>query len=183
MARVNVLTFSSVHVIISLEVITMKKRKSIIWKLSKEEIQEKVNDCNSISDMLVAFGYNRSSGSMGKVMKEVIQEYNIDISHFRPFRRTHQKPKYTLDEILVPNSPYTNISQLKKRILKAGLLKYECECCGNAGEWNGKPLVLQLDHRDGDHSNHSIENLRFLCPNCHSQTDTFSGKNAIYGDR
>ena len=169
---------------ILLEVIIMtKKRKSVIWNLSREEIQEKVNDCNSISDMLEAFGYKRSSGSMAKVMKEIIQEYNIDTTHFKPFSRTNQKAKYSLDEILIPNSPYRNINKLKKRLLKAGLLKYECECCGNKGEWNSKPLVLQLDHRDGDHSNHSIENLRFLCPNCHSQTDTFSGRNATYGDR
>ena len=160
-----------------------KKRKSTIWALSKEEIQEKVNKCNSISDMLESFGYKRSSGSMAKVMKEVIQEYNIDTTHFRPFDRTNQKAKYSLEEILVPNSSYRNIRKLKNRILKAGLLKYECEGCGNKGEWNGKTLVLQLDHKDGDHSNNSLDNLRFLCPNCHSQTDTYSGKNAKYGDR
>ena len=151
--------------------------KSIIWTLSKEEIQNKVNQCNSISDMLEAFGYQRSNGSMSKVMKKVIDTYDIDTSHFKPFKRTNQKPIYSLEEILVPNSKYENITRLKKRILKAGLLKYECECCGNKGEWNGKPLALQLDHKDGNHNNHSIENLRFLCPNCHSQTDTYSGKN------
>ena len=157
--------------------------KSIIWTLSKEEIQDKVNQCNSISDMLEAFGYQRSNGSMSKVMKKVIDTYNIDTSHFRPFKRTNQKPIYSLEEILVPNSKYENIARLKKRILKAGLLKYECECCGNKGEWNDKPLVLQLDHKDGNHNNHSIENLRFLCPNCHSQTNTYSGKNAKHEDR
>lgn len=157
--------------------------KSIIWTLSKEEIQDKVNQCNSISDMLEAFGYQRSNGSMSKVMKKVIDTYNIDTSHFRPFKRTNQKPIYSLEEILVPNSKYENIARLKKRILKAGLLKYECECCGNKGEWNGKPLVLQLDYKDGNHNNHSIENLRFLCPNCHSQTNTYSGKNAKHEDR
>ena len=156
----------------------MKKRKSTIWSLSKEEIQEKVNMCNSISDMLEIFGYKRSSGSMAKVMKEVIKEYDIDVTHFRPFRRINQQPKYKLEEILIPNSPYRNINKLKKRIVSAGLLEYKCECCGNKGEWNGKPLVLQLDHKDGDHNNHSLSNLRFLCPNCHSQTDTYSGKNA-----
>lgn len=157
--------------------------KSIIWTLSKEEIQDKVNQCNSISDMLEAFGYQRSNGSMSKVMKKVIDTYNIDTSHFRSFKRTNQKPIYSLEEILVPNSKYENIARLKKRILKAGLLKYECECCGNKGEWNGKPLVLQLDHKDGNHNNHSIENLKFLCPNCHSQTNTYSGKNAKHEDR
>lgn len=157
--------------------------KSIIWTLSKEEIQDKVNQCNSISDMLEAFGYQRSNGSMSKVMRKVIDTYNIDTSHFKPFKRTNQKPIYSLEELLVPNSKYENIARLKKRILKAGLLKYECECCGNKGEWNGKPLVLQLDHKDGNHNNHSIENLRFLCPNCHSQTNTYSGKNAKHEDR
>ena len=157
--------------------------RSVIWNLSKEEIQEKVNNCNSICDMLEAFGYKRTSGGMAKVMKDVINTYGIDISHFNPNRRTNQKPKYSLDEILIKNSSYTNIERLKIRLLKANLLEYECAKCGNKGEWCGQPLVLQLDHIDRDHYNHSIENLRFLCPNCHSQTDTYSGKNAKYGDR
>ena len=158
-------------------------RKSFVWDLPKEEIQEKVNGCNSMCDVLAAFGYKRTSGSMAAVMKQIIEEYNIDISHFKPYYRGLSRPKYTLEEVLVPNSSYTNIERLKIRILKAGLLQYECENCGNQGEWNGKPLTLQLDHKNGDHSDHSLENLRFLCPNCHSQTETFSGKNAKYGVR
>ena len=157
--------------------------KCFVWNLSKEVIQDKVNSCNSICDVLETFGYKRTSGSMAKVMKNIINEYDIDISHFKPFNRTNQKPTYSLEEILIPNSTYTNITKLKERILKAGLLEYKCECCGNIGEWNGQSLTLQLDHKDGDHSNHSIENLRFLCPNCHSQTETFSGRNAKYGNR
>ena len=158
-------------------------KKSIIWNFSKEEIQEKVNDCNCICDMLETFGYKRTSGSMAQVMKKVIEQYDIDISHFKPYQKNNQRPVYSLDEILVKDSFYTNITRLKERILKEDLLKYECECYGNQGEWNGKPLTLQLDHKNGDHSDHSLENLRFLCPNCHSQTDTFSGKNAKYGTR
>lgn len=157
--------------------------KSVIWKYTKEEIQEKVNECNSISDVLEAFGYKRNSGSMAKVIKNVISLYKIDTSHFKPYNRKNQKPIYSLDEILIPNSPYTNITKLKERLLKENLLEYKCECCGNNGEWNGNRLVLQLDHKDGNHNNHSIENLRFLCPNCHSQTDTYAGKNAKYGER
>ena len=49
--------------------------------------------------------------------------------------------------------------------------------CGNEGFWNGKKLVLQLEHKNGIHNDHRVENLCFLCPNCHSQTDTYSGKN------
>ncbi len=84
---------------------------------------------------------------------------------------------YTTEEILVENSPYKNIPILKKRLLKEGLLEYKCAICGNTGEWLGQPLTLQLDHINGDHFDHRLENLRLLCPNCHSQTETFSGKN------
>ncbi len=158
-------------------------RQCYVWNLSREEIQEKVNHCNSICDMLEIFGFKKTSGSMANVMKNIIDTYNINTSHFKPYKRTNQKPKYSLSEILVCNSTYTNIAKLKERIIKAGILEYRCECCGNKGVWNGQKLTLQLDHKNGDHTNHSINNLRFLCPNCHSQTETFAGRNAKYGSR
>ena len=65
-------------------------------------------------------------------------------------------------------------SQLKNRMFKAGIKKEICEECGQLPEWNGKPLSLQLDHIDGDHRNNKLENLRIVCPNCHTQTETFS---------
>ena len=54
---------------------------------------------------------------------------------------------------------------------------YQCSECG-ISEWNHKPLTLQIDHIDGNHKNNVIENLRWLCPNCHTQTDTWGVKNA-----
>ncbi len=168
-------------ILIYREVIFIKK--CAVWNLTKEEIQEKVNSCYCICDMLEVFGYKRTSGSMAKVMKNIINAYDIDISHFKPYQRTNQKPQYSLNEILIPNSPYTNITKLKERIIKANILKYECEFCGNKGIWNGQLLTLQLDHKNGNHADHSIDNLRFLCPNCHSQTETFAGRNAKYGRR
>jgi len=62
------------------------------------------------------------------------------------------------------------------RVLKH-LHGYKCVGCGNEGEYNGMPLALQLDHIDGDAGNNMPKNLRLLCPNCHSQTDTFVAKN------
>ena len=57
--------------------------------------------------------------------------------------------------------------------------KNECSNC-HISEWNNKPITFQLDHINGDHCDNRIENLRFLCANCHSQTDTYTGKNIIY---
>jgi 5-methylcytosine-specific restriction endonuclease McrA len=57
-----------------------------------------------------------------------------------------------------------------------GRMEYKCQCCG-ISEWLDKPISLQLDHINGINNDHRIENLRFLCPNCHSQTDTYAGKN------
>ena len=68
------------------------------------------------------------------------------------------------------------MTSLKKRILRAGLLKNECYICG-LKEWLNKPIVLQLDHINGNNKDNRIENLRLLCPNCHSQTSTWCGKN------
>ena len=68
------------------------------------------------------------------------------------------------------------IAHLKERLVKEKYLEYKCAECGIT-EWNGKPLSLHLDHINGINNDHRIENLRFLCPNCHSQTNTYAGKN------
>ena len=65
---------------------------------------------------------------------------------------------------------------VKRRLIDAGILKNVCDECG-ISEWRGKPLAIQLDHRNGIRDDHRPENLRMLCPNCHSQTETFAGKN------
>lgn len=153
------------------------RNKQKIRDRSNDELQLAANDSHSFTEMLVALGYSGRSGSMWVLLKKICEEKNIDTSHFRdPVHKGGGRPSYSLNAILVPNSKYTNIDRLKKRLLAANMLEYKCAICGNVGEWNGKPLSLQLDHIDGVHNNHSLKNLRFLCPNCHSQTETFSGK-------
>lgn len=85
------------------------------------------------------------------------------------------------------NSNISRIKNLKEkpfeqwgRVLKDELILHEqegkCAHCPTGLEWNGKTLKFELDHIDGDSSNNKRENLRLLCPNCHSQTDTWKGK-------
>lgn len=81
-----------------------------------------------------------------------------------------------LQEILDGKHPHYQTFKLRNRLIKEGLKQNKCDCCG-ISEWNGKEIVCHLDHIDGNNSNHSLENLRILCPNCHSQTDTWCGKN------
>lgn len=80
-----------------------------------------------------------------------------------------------LEDLLVSNRPQTSRKHLKRRLLKAGLLVNTCYICG-ISEWLGKNLILELDHINGKNTDNRLENLRLLCPNCHSQTMTYCNK-------
>lgn len=71
---------------------------------------------------------------------------------------------------------YATRASVRKRIMRDNLIAYQCDECG-LSEWKGKKLSLHLDHIDGNAWNHELSNLRFLCPNCHSLTETYTGKN------
>lgn len=77
-----------------------------------------------------------------------------------------------------PNIVY-NSEILKRYLLEYGV-SYKCSCCG-ISNWLGKPITLEIDHIDGLRNHNNLENLRFLCPNCHSQTDTWRGRNINSG--
>jgi hypothetical protein len=69
-----------------------------------------------------------------------------------------------------------NRNHVKVRLLQAGLLQNQCEECG-LSQWRGKPISIQIDHVNGQKNDNRLENLRMLCPNCHSQTETFASRN------
>lgn len=86
------------------------------------------------------------------------------------------KSKISLNDILEGKHPQFQTFKLKNRLLKEGILENVCSVCG-ISNWNGMGLKMELDHIDGNRSNHELKNLRMICPNCHSQTDTYRGKN------
>lgn len=88
-------------------------------------------------------GYTENRGTSYQNMKKYLIENNINFSHLSGYEPGSKiTKKYTLEEILVKDTPYTNMSKLKDRVLKANLLEYKCSKCGNIGEWQGEPLVL-----------------------------------------
>jgi hypothetical protein len=105
-------------------------------------------------------------------------EHDIDISHF--VRRAGTGRRKPLSETLVlrPNGSARLPSfWLKRRLFEEGLMENVCSVCGLKPKWNGKPLVLVLDHINGLYYDYRLENLRLVCPNCNSQLDTHSGRN------
>jgi 5-methylcytosine-specific restriction endonuclease McrA len=83
---------------------------------------------------------------------------------------------FTTQDILDGKHPQYQTSKLRIRLVNDGYKAAKCENC-SLTDWNGLPISLELNHIDGNRHNHSIENLEILCPNCHSQTDTYRSKN------
>lgn len=116
--------------------------------------------------------------------REKALEFGVDISHFTG-QATYPKGRQVADcrrkltSIMVENSNYPTW-KLKNRLIQEGILTNVCEKCGQGPEWHGEPLVLHLDHINGVSNDHRLTNLRILCPNCHTQTDTYCGKNRKY---
>lgn len=150
-------------------------------KYSKELLEEAAQDSYSILEVIKKLGLKETGGGTHHYISKKMTEYGIDISHFLGQRylrgKNHSWGKSTpLEEILVENSKYKNTNQLRKKLIKNGLLQEACSKCHNT-EWNGLPIPLQLDHINGVKTDNRLKNLRILCPNCHAQTETYCGKN------
>ncbi len=156
---------------------TNERKTSIIYFPTKEEFQEIVKSHNTLAEIIRYFGLG--SGNY-KTLKARLKSDNIDYSHIKlGLDSCKSKPsifKKDISEYLKEGIVIWG-SRLKQRLIREKILENKCAICGQGPEWNNKELVLQLDHINGIRSDNRLENLRIICPNCHTQTPTFSGRN------
>jgi hypothetical protein len=150
---------------------------------NEDQMRQIVADSTCLFEVLQKFGLS-GYGDNYSTLRKLIDRWNIDTSHFDPagrrakaLRTEVRKRTVPLDEVLDGQHPEYKGAILSRRLLESDVMENVCGECGQDEIWNGKPLRLQLDHIDGNRHNHKRDNLRFLCPNCHTQTDTWGARN------
>ena len=137
---------------------------------NKQELVDAIDGARSMAEVCRKLGLNKSSKTYNTLRREM--EYYSIKPLFSP--RSRSTVPYLNEEIYCKNSTYDKTT-LRNRIIKEEILSYSCSSCGIT-EWNNAPISLQLDHINGINNDNRKENLRFLCPNCHSQTKTWGNK-------
>jgi 5-methylcytosine-specific restriction endonuclease McrA len=145
-----------------------------------QEVIQAVSNSLSYRQALINLGLKPIGGNY-RILQRRIKELSLDTKHFTGQGhlkgKTHNwATKTPLAEILVEGSNYQSYS-LKKRLFREKIIENKCSECGLGDEWFGKKINHHLDHINGVNTDNRLENLRLLCPNCHSQTDTYTGKN------
>jgi Zn finger protein HypA/HybF involved in hydrogenase expression len=145
-------------------------------KYTEEQLREAVSGAESISEVMRRLN-SRSSSIVVK-----IKEFRIDVSHIMGNKWAKGKSCVSDHRIVAsidPDSIFIENSSASKSLVRSILMKQgrgvKCETCG-IESWNGQPITFEMDHINGLRMDHRLENLRFLCPNCHSQTPTFRNK-------
>lgn len=151
---------------------------------TKEQFIKAVQESFSIRQTLDYLGLS-TTGQSYRTFYKSVEEWSVDYSHFsrtkwRINTRTSSSQIKPIEEFFIlydgRASNYPSSGSVKNRLYKEGLKQPKCETCSIA-DWNGLELSFHLDHINGQPWDNRLENLRILCPNCHSQTETYGGKN------
>lgn len=149
-------------------------------RYTRENLTVAARNSTSIAGVLRFLGVKWSGGTHHHVSRR-LQELGVDTNHFTG--SVHNRGKAAANrkspkEILIARpgeKERTKGKLLRRALLEIGVAE-QCAECEIGSEWRGKRLVLHIDHVNGDFLDDRLDNLRFLCPNCHSQTPTFAGK-------
>lgn len=157
----------------------MRKRK---W--TNEQLQKAVKNSTSIRQVIGKLGLIEAGGNYEQV-KKYIAELKIDSTHFTGIgwskgKKVPREPLFSLESIMVLGSRFQSF-KLKNRLFAAKIKKPACEECGWARKSVDGRIPVELDHINGDRHDNRLENLRVLCPNCHSLKSTHRGRNKKRG--
>jgi hypothetical protein len=159
-----------------------RKKRSVLWTIEKEHLQLIASQSNSIAEMLRNLGVFTQGANRNTLIRRMSED-QIDYSHMafgldsnKGRKFGEHKSALTNEETFIADS-LTTRAVVRKKLISRNLIPYQCQECGCDNQWKGKKLSLVLDHINGISNDHRLDNLRFLCPNCNSQTDTFCGRN------
>ncbi|MGW7032454.1 HNH endonuclease [Streptomyces xanthophaeus] len=153
------------------------EREAVKW--SREVLAEAVATSTTMCEVLRRLGLDVVGGHHTHISRKV-KAFGIDTSHFAlPSSAGRPKVRQTPESVLVrqegPQARRMQSAHLKRALAALGVPE-ACRMCGIEAVWQGRPLPLEVDHIDGDWHNNRPENLRLVCPNCHSTTDTYRGR-------
>jgi hypothetical protein len=156
---------------------------------TRDQVHAVAQQCQNYRDLAMGLGLGPKSR---RLAKSIVRSLRVDVGHFirKPYTFKSEETRQTRIQKCRESrdQPWVEILVLKqkgkvtpgdvlRRALQQSGMPYLCKICGQGPSWNGSPLVIQVDHINGFRWDDRRDNLRFLCPNCHTQTPTFCGRN------
>lgn len=146
---------------------------SIISNYDLNTLQQYINESNSMKELQCKLGYSKN-GNSSSTIRRYCEQHNISLEHLNQMHKTPVKRNE--ENVFIKNSTASQAT-LRRWYLKGNYTEYKCAICGQEPFWNGKELTLTLDHINGENTDNELQNLRWVCPNCDRQLETFCSKN------